>query len=220
MISRKNFNYSYNIVPKLVFGFGCKTYQKNGQFHESFLGVCVVFGQCKDSWVFRIPDCITTANENCVGSFRESFGKKPKENPIPLQNYRKERVSFVYIPYFLFTSITIFSTEILSMYLQHLQKSIYKSPLLFLIAFELYRVFFHSLKKREKMQINISKVKFPPIYEKVYQRSYSQFFYIAQKNIFPNSITVSHLQQWFFDRLSIFTLPISDFGNKFHEKYS
>ena len=116
--------------------------------------------------------------------FVKALGKNQKKIPF-LCKTTERRGLVLYIPYFLFTSITIFSTEILSMYLQHLQKSIYKSPLLFLIAFELYRVFFHSLKKREKMQINISKVKFPPIYEKVYQRSYSQFFYIAQKNIFP-----------------------------------
>ena len=46
------------------------------------------------------------------------------------------------------------------------------------------------------------------------------FSILRRKTFFPNSIAVSHLQQCFFDRLSIFTLPISDFGNKFHEKYS
>ena len=117
--------------------------------------------------------------------FVKALGKNQKKIPF-LCKTTERRGLVLYIPYFLFTSITIFSTEILSMYLQHLQKSIYKSPLLFLIAFGVYRVFFHSLKKKgKKCKLIFQKSNFPPIYEKVYQRSYSQFFYIAQKNIFP-----------------------------------
>ena len=47
----------------------------------------------------EIEELKKPAKENCVGSFHESFGKKPKENPIPLQNYRKEGASCVYAIY-------------------------------------------------------------------------------------------------------------------------
>ena len=117
MISRKNSNYStkisflfwvQNVVPKRL-GFRVN-------FRNHFLG----FVSCSDSakivgfFGFLIASLPQT--KIVLEVFVKALGKNQKK--IPFHCKTTERRGLVlYIPYFLFTSITIFSTEILSMYL-------------------------------------------------------------------------------------------------------
>ena len=76
-----------------------------------------------------------------------------------------------------------------------------------------------------KERKNISKVKIPPMRKHVDCREFTfNFSILCSKNIF-SPIEVSHLQQRFFLTSYPFLhcmaeAPMSDFGNKFHEKYS
>ena len=117
MISRKNFNYStkisfwfwlQNVVPKRL---GFRVY-----FRNHFLG----FVSCSDSakivgfFGFLIASLPQT--KIVLEVFVKALGKNQKKIPF-LCKTTERRGLVLYIPYFLFTSITIFSTEILSMYL-------------------------------------------------------------------------------------------------------